>query len=261
MAIPTSRTTFKDYLLRQLGEPVIQVNVDPAQIEDAIDNALLLYEQYHFDGTERVFYKHTATSNDITNQYLTLDPSIIGVTSIFDIGMNMNINSLFNLRYQLRMNDLFDFSSKSYVPYIMAMRHIETLQEQFIGKKPIRWNRHTHILHIDFDWTEDVRPGDFIIIDCYMVVDPNVYTGIWSDTWLRKYATALLKVQWGTNMKKFKGMTLLGGQTMDGQTIYDEGIETKDALEKELLSSWSLPTFDMIGGYLLCLLPFISSVT
>ena len=247
MALPISRTTFKDYLLRQLGAPVIQINVDPEQIEDAVDNALLLFEQYHFEGTERIYLKYTIEPSDIANQYLTLPNSIIGVTSIFDIGMNMNINSLFNLRYQLRMNDLFDFSSKSYVPYIMAMRHIETLQEAFIGKKPIRWNRHTHILHIDFDWDQDVRPNEFVIIDCYRVVDPNDNPGIWSDIWLRKYAVALLKQQWGTNMKKFKGVQLLGGQTMDGQTIYDEATETKDALEKELLSSWSLPTFDLIG--------------
>src|SRR3990167_11555944 len=167
MALPISRTTFKDYLLRQLGAPVIQINVDPEQIEDAVDNALLLFEQYHFEGTERIYLKYTIEASDIANQYLTFPNRIIAVTSIFDIGLNMNINSLFNLRYQLRMNDLFDFSSKSYVPYIMAMRHIETLHVSFIGKKPIRWNRHTHILHIDFDWTQDVRANEFVIIDCY----------------------------------------------------------------------------------------------
>jgi len=260
MAFPTNRTTFIDYMKRKLGHPVVEINVDNEQVEDAVDDALLMYRDYHFDGIERVFLKHTLTAEDITNKYLTLDNTITGVVSIFDVGLSQNINNLFNLRYQLRMNDLFDFSNQSYVSYVMAMRHVETLQENFVGKKPIRWNRMTHQLHIDLDWKQDVLAGDIIIIDCYKIVNPNTYTDIWNDPWLKKYATSLLKKQWGSNIKKFGNVPMLGGLTFNGKEIYDEAEkEIKDA-EDELKAAWTLPTFDMVGSFLLCVLTYYAGL-
>lgn len=247
MAIPTTRQQFKDYCLRAIGAPVVEINVDTEQVDDRIDEALLKYRDYHYDGTERVLYKYLLTSTDLTNKYLTLEDNIIGVTRIFDVGESTNIHSLFNLRYQIRMNDLYDFAGKSYVPYVMAMRHIETLQETFVGKKFIRYNRHMNRLFIDFDWNSDVIAGEYVIIDCYRVLDPNTWTDVWNDPWLKKYATSLIKRQWGANMSKFQNIPLLGGLTMDGKTIYKEGVEEIEALEKELNSNWSLPSMDLTG--------------
>ena len=148
MAIPTSRDQLKEHCLRRLGKPVVDINVDDEQVEDRIDEALLYYRDYHFDGTERVYLKQQVTAEDKTNGYFTLDNSIIGVTSVFDIGDAIQSSNLFNIRYQIHLNDLFDFSSTTYVPYVTAMRHVEQLEEIFVGKKPIRFNRHINRLHI-----------------------------------------------------------------------------------------------------------------
>lgn len=247
MAIPTNRDEFAQYCLRKLGAPVIEVNIDNEQIDDCIDDALLKFRDYHFDGVERVLDKHIMTAQDITNQYITLSDAYIGVTRIFDVGESTNLHSLFNLRYQIRMNDLYDFAGRSTVPYVMAMRHIETLQETFVGKKFIRFNRHTHQLHIDFDWTADVIAGEYVIIDCYKVVDPDAYTSTWNDPFLKQYAAALIKRQWGQNMIKFVGIPLMGGITMNGREIYNDAISDLATLDKELLTNWSIPSMDFTG--------------
>lgn len=248
MAVPTTREEFEEYCLRKLGAPVVDINIDPEQIDDVIDDALLKFRDFHFDGIEHVYEKHLVTQADINARVFTLDPSIVGVVRIFDVGESTNIHSLFNLRYQIRMNDLYDFAGRSTVPYVMAMRHIETLQETFVGKKPIRWNRHTRQLHVDFDWTADIIPGEYVIIDCYKVIDPATYTSVWNDPWLKRYAAALMKRQWGTNLKKFQGIPLLGGIVMNGQQIYDEAVKEIFDLEEELRTSWSLSSLDMTGS-------------
>src|SRR3990167_9696352 len=191
MSVPTNRDQFAQYCLRKLGAPVVEINIDNEQINDCIEDALLKFRDYSYDGVERVLDKHIITPSEIAAQFITLDDSFIGVTRIFDVGESTNIHSLFNLRYQIRMNDLYDFAGRSYVPYVMAMRHIETLQETFVGKKFIRFNRHTHQLHIDFDWTQDVIAGEYVIIDFYKVVDPDAYTSTWNDPFLKQYASAL----------------------------------------------------------------------
>lgn len=247
MAIPTSREQFAQYCLRKLGAPVVEINMDNEQIDDCIDDAILKFRDYHFDGVERVLDKYIVTAQDIAQKFITLTPDYIGVTSIFDVGESTNIHSLFNLRYQIRMNDLYDFAGRSTVPYVMAMTHIATLQQTFVGKKFIRFNRHTHQLHIDFDWDADVIAGEYIIIDCYKVVDLDAHTSAWNDPFLKQYAVALMKKQWGTNMKKFTGIPLMGGITMDGKTIFDEAVAELEKLDKELLTNWSIPSMDMTG--------------
>jgi hypothetical protein len=247
MAVPSSRSAFKEYCLKKLGKPVIDINVDDEQVEDRIDEALKYYQDYHFDGTERVLLKHQITSTDITNGYITLTNSIIGVSRVLDLGQAVQSSNLFNIRYQIHLNDLFDLSASSFVPYVTAMRHVETLEELFVGKKPIRYNRHRNQLHIEMDWSEDVTADEYIIVDAHQIIDPDTYTDVWGDRWLGRYGTALIKKQWGSNLTKFEGMQLPGGITFNGTKIYDDANEELNKLEEEMIITYSLPVTDLTG--------------
>jgi hypothetical protein len=247
MATITTRIGFKEYILRRLGAPVIDINVDDEQVEDRIDDALLKFRDYHFDGMQHVYYPHRLTTTDINNQYITLPKNFVGVTRVFDITDSFGAMNLFNIRYQLHLNELFNISSVSVTPYVVAMRHIEFLEEVFVGKKPIRYNRNTDKLYIDMSWSEDVMTDQYIMIDGYTQVDPEEFPDVWSDPWLRKYATALVKLQWGENLKKFEGMNLPGGITFNGQKIWEEANEEIIKLDDEVINDYSLPATDMIG--------------
>ena len=247
MAVPSTRSAFKEYCLKRLGKPVIDINIDEEQCEDRIDEALKYYQDYHYDGTERVLLKHQITSSDITNGYITLADEVIGVSRVLDLGQAVQSSNLFNIRYQIHLNDLFDLSASSYVPYVTAMRHVETLEELFVGKKPIRYNRHRNQLHIDMDWSADVTADEYIIVDAHQIVDPDTYTDVWGDRWLGRYATALIKKQWGSNLTKFEGMQLPGGVTFNGTKIYDDANEEINKLEEEMITAYSLPVTDLTG--------------
>lgn len=247
MAVPTSRETFKQYCLRSLGYPVIEINVDDDQIDDRIDEALKYWWDYHFDGTEKIYYKHQVTSFDQTNKYIVLPDNIIGAVNLFSIGdPAVRSDDLFNIRYQIALNDLYTLTSVSMIPYYMAMQHLAVIQELLVGKQPIRYNRHRNMLHVDMDWNT-VNVGEYLLVEAYQVVDPDTYTDAWGDRWLLTYATALIKRQWGNNLKKFQGMQMPGGLTFNGQQIYDEAIEEIKKLEEEMINSYSLPVADMIG--------------
>jgi hypothetical protein len=246
MAVPASRENFKEYCLRKLGKPVIEINVDDDQVDDRIDEALLYYADYHFDGTEKQYYKYQVTQTDITNKYITLPENIIGAVSIFPVGQGLNTNNLFNIRYQIALNDLYTLTSVSMVPYYMALTHIQYLEQLLVGQQQIRYNRHTNKFYVDMDWNI-INVDDYLIIEAYQVVDPTTYTNVWGDRWVSRYATALIKQQWGTNMTKFQGMMLPGGLTFNGQQIYNEATEERKELEAEMITSYSLPVTDMIG--------------
>jgi len=246
MAVPASRENFKEYCLRKLGKPVIEINVDDDQVDDRIDEALLYYADYHFDGTEKQYYKYQVTQTDITNKYITLPENIIGAVSIFPVGQGLNTNNLFNIRYQIALNDLYTLTSVSMVPYYMALTHIQFLEQMLVGQQQIRYNRHTNKFYVDMDWNI-INVYDYLIIEAYQVVDPTTYTNVWGDRWLSRYATALIKQQWGTNMKKYSGVQLPGGLTFNGQQIYNEATEERKELEAEMITSYSLPVTDMIG--------------
>jgi len=247
MAKITSREKFKEYILRRLGSPVIDINVDDEQIDDRIDDALLKYRDYHFDGMQHVYYPHQLTQTDITNQYVTLPEDFVGVTRIFDINDSFGAMNLFNIRYQLHLNELFNISSVSVTPYVVAMRHIEFLEEVFVGKKPIRYNRNTDRLYIDMAWNEDTQVGQYIMIDGYREVNPEENPDVWDEPWLRQYATQLVKRQWGEHLKLYEGMNLPGGVTFNGQKIWDEAQEEIQKLEDTVINDYSLPVTDMIG--------------
>jgi hypothetical protein len=246
MAVPTSRSQFKEYCLRKLGKPVIEINVDDDQVEDRIDESLKYYWDYHFDGTERVYYKHLITSTNITDKYITLPENIIGAVRIFNIGDPMVTNNLFDIRYQIALNDLYTLTSVSMIPYYMMFQHIQLLEQMLVGQQPIRYNRHMNRMFIDMDWNK-VNVGNYLIVEAYQVVDPEVYTDVWGDRWLSLYTTALIKKQWGSNLTKFSGLQLPGGVQFNGDKIYNDAVTEIEQMEKEMSSSYSLPAFDMIG--------------
>ena len=247
MAVPASRSEFREYCLRSLGYPVIEINVDDDQIEDRIDEALKYYADYHFDASEKTYYKHQITDSDKANQYITLPDNIIGAVRIFAIGdPAVSGGDLFNIRYQIALNDLYTLTSVSMVPYFMVMEHLALITELLVGQQPIRYNRHRNRLHVDMDWNK-MDTGSFLLIEAYQVVDPDTFTDVWGDRWLYLYATALIKRQWGNNLKKFGNMQLPGGVVFNGQQVYDEADAEIKELERDMVTNLSLPAMDMIG--------------
>jgi len=246
MALPTNRQQFKDYCLRKLGAPVIEINVDNDQVEDRIDEALRYFWDYHFDGADKIYFKYQVQPQDITNRYVTMPENIIGVVNLFEIGQALNTNNLFNIRYQIALNDLYTLTSVSMVPYYMAMQHVQFLEQMLVGKQPLRYNRHMNRCYIDMDWSI-INPGDYLIIEAYQIIDPDQFPRCWGDRWLARYAECLIKEQWGQNLKKFEGMQMPGGLKFNGQKIYDEAVTEKAALEKEMIYTYSLPVTDFIG--------------
>jgi hypothetical protein len=247
MATPTTKAEFKEYCLRKLGKPVIEINVDDDQVDDRVDEALRYWYDYHFDGSERVYYKHAITETDVANKYITLPENIIGAVSIFSMGdPSIRSDDMFNIRYQIALNDLYTLTNVSLVPYYMVMEHLALMNELLVGKQPIRYSRHKDRLYVDMDWNT-VAVGEFLLVEAYEVVDPETWTDAYNDRWLQNYATTLIKEQWGSNLTKFTGMTLPGGVQFNGEKIYDDAVAERRKLEDEMISSYSLPVLDMIG--------------
>ena len=246
MATPTSKSELKEYCLRRLGKPVIEINIDDDQMDDRIDEAILYYQDYHFDGTEKTFLKHQVTDDDKTNEYITVPASTIGIVNLFDIGDATSTNNLFNVRYQIALNDLYDLSRYDLVPFYMNFMNIRFIEEILIGKQGLRYNRHVNKLHIDMDWGK-VTTGDYLIAEVYNKIDPDTYTDVYNDRWLQRYVTCLFKMQWGSNLTKFIGMQLPGGVQFNGDQILQQALDEKTKLEEEMISSYSLPVHDMTG--------------
>ena len=247
MAVPTSKATFKEYCLRKLGKPVIEINVDDDQIDDRIDECIRYYWDYHFDGTEKTYYKQAVTDQIKSDKYITLPENIIGAIRVFQIGdPSIRASDMFNIRYQIALNDLYQLTTVSLLPYYMAMQHLGTITELLVGQQPIRYNRHTNKMHIDMDWTK-IDVGQFLLVEAYEVIDPDTYTNAWGDRWLQEYTTQKIKYQWGSNLTKFSGMVLPGGVQFNGEKILDDAEKAIEKLEQEMISSYSLPVADMIG--------------
>jgi len=246
MAIPATREEFKNYCLRRVGAPVIDINVDDDQVEDRIDEALTFFWDYHFEGSERTFYKYQVTQTDINNQYITMPSNIIGAINLFPVGESLSSNNLFNIRYQITLNDLYDLTATTMVPYYLAMQHIQFLEQLLVGQQPLRYNRYNNILYLDMAW-DIVSPGSYLIIEAYQIIDPEVYSKAWGDRWLIRYASALIKRQWGENLIKYQDVNLPGGMKFNANKIYDNAQKEIESLEQEMYTSWSLPISDMIG--------------
>jgi hypothetical protein len=244
---PATREEFKQFCLRRLGAPLLEINVDEDQIEDCIEIAFQYYYDYHYDATEKVYLAHEVTAEDITNKFVTIPDAIIGINNIFPIGNSYSTNNLFNMRYQLALNDLFAFNYGPFAPYYMAMQNVALAEELFVGKQSLRFNRHINRLYIDMSWGEKVIVGEYIIIEGYQKINPDTFTDVYNDRWLQRYCTAQIKKQWGENLKKFEGISMPGGVSFNGQKIWDEATQELDTLESEVINTYSLPVSDMIG--------------
>ena len=240
----TNRTNFKEYCLRRLGFPVIEINVDDDQVEDRIDDALQYWQDYHFDGLQKIYFIKQIDQTDINNKYLNLAEArdsannlseITGVTRIFPMYDSQASLNMFDLRYQLRLNELYDFTSASYVNYTMTMQHLRMLEQLFVGEIPVRYQRHMQKLFIDWAWgSSQVPVGQVVIVECYGVINPDAYGRVWNDRWLKEYATALIKRSWGNNLKKFAGVQLPGGVILNGDKIYNEAVDEIKLLEADM---------------------------
>ena len=317
MAKPASRAQLKEYCLRKLGKPVIEINVDDDQVDDRIDEALSFFEDYHFDGTEKIYMKHQITAEDINRRWIYAPDAVTFVTGVFPFdNSNASVN-MFDLRYQLRLHDLYDFTSVSYVSYEITMQHLRTLQLLFSGTPQFRFNRKQNKVFLDIDWTRDIQPGQYVVVECYRTLNPQTitltgtcattaasntvvgtgtifdqqllendfvtfgtetlqidkinsptsitvrgpftttqtgatmtaagYSDVWNDRFLKKYATALIKLQWGNNLSKFAGIQMPGGVTLDGVRIMTEAREEIEKLEEEMQIINVLPSEIMMG--------------
>ena len=312
MAQPTTRQQFIDYCKRRLGFPVIDINVDDDQISDRVDDALQFFEDYHFDGVEKMYMKHQITQADIDRRWIYCPDAVTYVVGMFPFDDSNSSINMFDLRYQLRLHDLYDFTSVSYVSYEITMQHIRTLNLLFSGTPQIRFNRKQNKIFLDIDWSRDLSVGDYVVIDCYRAIRPatitltgtgtavttaNTITGtgtifdqellegdvitlggqelqvnqitsptslttigpvttnvtngvltkpgnseVFNDRFLKRYATALIKYQWGSNLSKFAGIQMPGGVTLDGVRIMTEAKEEMDKIEDEIYNFNSLPS-------------------
>lgn len=244
---PTNREEFIQYVLTMLGHPVIEINVSEEQIDNRITAALKYYADYHFDGSEKIYYKHLITEEDKQNKFIILPENIIGAVSIFSIGDPMvRSDDLFNIRYQIALNDLYTLTSVSMVPYYMVMEHLSLISEMLVGKKPIRYSRHKNKLYVDMDWNS-VRAGEYLLVEAYEVIDPEIYADVWGDRWLQNYAAVLIEETWGRNLSKFSGMSLPGGVQFNGDAILERALATRQKMEDEMISSYSMPPMDLYG--------------
>ena len=236
MATATREDLIK-YCFRSLGAPVVEINVDMDQVEDRIDEAIEYFRQYHFDGIEKVYLKHVITQEDITNKYITVPDAIYGVTRVFPVASGTSTSkSIFDLQYQLRLNDLYDLTSTSVIYYTQVMSHLALLDLTLNGHPLYRFNRMNGKLYIEASWQDEMQVGNYIVVECYRALDPSDAPKVYNDIWLKHYATALLKRQWAVNIKKFQGLQLPGGVTIDGDGLYKEAVDEIKDLEDEMLN-------------------------
>ena len=269
MATPASRDNLKEYALRALGKPVIEINVDDDQVDDRIDEGLQYFAQFHYDAIRRTYlkYKYTqadkdrmtvdgsaesVTKNSVTTSwtegqnFLVVPESVVSVINIFPFSNKGNLN-LFDVRYQLRLNDLYDFSSTSIINYDVVLRHLDFLDHILVGEKPYRFNQHDNRLYIDMDWKNDLAVGEFIVIEAYRKMDPETHTDVYNDIYLKRYVTSLFKKQWGANLSKFDGVAMIGGVTLNGRQIYSEALQDIEKLETEIRSTFEVNPAMIMG--------------
>jgi hypothetical protein len=247
MAQPTSRATLKDYALRRLGSPVIEINVDDSQLEDRIDDALQFFAEYHFDGVEKTFLKHIITDDDVANEYITLDDSVISVTKLFQFSEG-TVN-MFDVRYQMALNDFYGLRNpnQSMINYDITKRHLSMIQDILSPEKSIRFSRVTNQLKVDMNWATDVTVGDYLVAEAYVVLDPETYPEIYKDRMLKSYITALFKKQWASNLSKFEGIQLPGGVTFNGRELLEQAQTEIDKIEDRVQEMYELPPDFMVG--------------
>jgi len=281
MAQPSTRQELIDYCKRKLGAPVLEINVADEQIDDLVDDAIQFFQERHFDGVYPTFFKYQFTQDDIdrgratvknagvgivttsvstniagvavtfnyteNSNYLQIPPSVIGINKIFRFdGANTITNNMFSVKYQLFLNDIYYWGTTELLSYAMVKTYLEDLDFLLNTQKQIRFNKRQDRLYLDIDWSS-VRVGEFIVIDCYSVLDANEYSRVWNDSFLKPYLTSLIKRQWGQNLIKFQGVKLPGGVELNGRQIYDDAQREIDILMEKMSNTYELPPYDMIG--------------
>ena len=238
----TSKVLLKEYCLRRLGHPVIEINVDEEQCDDRVNDALQYFAEYHFDGVEKVFLKHTITQDDIDNEYIAMADPVISVIRVLPIpNFNAFQTGFFNEEFQLRLQDLNTFSGTSLINWQMSLQNFSMVDHLFTVSATVLFNRKQNKLYLETNWDDKFDVDDILIIEAYRLLDPTQYTEVYNDIFLKKYCTALIKRQWGENLKKFEGVQLPGGVTLNGKAIYDEAIEEINKIEEEMNLKWELP--------------------
>jgi hypothetical protein len=247
MALPSSRSEFKDYILRKIGAPVIEINVSDEQVEDRIDEAISFWRDYHYDGSQMVYLKHELTQEEIDQGYVEIPENMLGVTRIFDLSSSISTGTgFFNVQYQFVLNNLDDITGYNIQHYYMSMSHLQFLQEILVGKQLIRYNRHMNRLHIDGK-KNVMTAGSYIIIEGYDIIDGETYSDVWQDRFLQNYASALIREQWGLNLTKFTNMQLVGGVQFNGEQILSEAKTDRKEMEENAINSLQPLTYNWIG--------------
>ena len=280
MAQPSSRQELIDYCLRKLGAPVLEINVAEEQIEDLVDDALQLFQERHFDGVYQTYLKYKVTQEDIdrgrakgidgvgvastsatanivgtattfnyyeNSNYLQVPSHVVGVNKIFHFeGSNSIASGMFSIKYQLFLNDIYYWGSTELLTYAMTKTYLEDIDFLLTTQKQIRFNKRQDRLYLDIDWSS-LKPNEYLIIDCYRMMDPNDYSKVWNDSFLKPYLTALIKKQWGQNLIKFQGVKLPGGVELNGRQLFDDGQRELDAIVEKMSSTYELPPLDLIG--------------
>ena len=282
MAQPSSRQTLIDYCKRQLGAPVLEINVADEQIDDLVDDALQYWNERHYNGAAQVYLKYKITQEDKdrgrapagesstagvatttastsivgtattfsyteNSNYLQVPPNIIGIQKIFKFdGTNTSVSNMFSIKYQMFLNDVYYWGSSELLTYAMTKTYLEDIDFLLSTDKQIRFNQRMDRLYLDIDWG-GVTVGDYIIIDCTRLVDPNDFSRVWNDSFVKKYLTMLIKKQWGQNLIKFQGVKLPGGVELNGRQIYDDAVKEIDDLMEKMSNTYELPPLDMIG--------------
>tara|TARA_Y100000114_G_C11729454_1_gene312733 strand:- start:236 stop:1081 length:846 start_codon:yes stop_codon:yes gene_type:complete len=281
MALISNRQEFVDYCLRQLGAPVLEINVDDDQIQDALDDARQLYNERHYNGVEKVYLKHELTQDDIdrgkasgttgvgivtttggstdisgfgniqsnwveTSNFIQVPEPVLGIERVFKFDSSTISGGMFSIKYQLFLNDLYRFNSIDLLQYSMTKTYLEDIDFLLTTDKQIRFNMRTDRLYLDIDWKAQ-EVGSFIVIECYRALNPDDFTNMLNDLFLKRYATALIKKQWGQNLIKFKGVKLPGGIELNGREIYEDAVRELESLRERMMLEYELPPLDMIG--------------
>ena len=247
MAKPTTRATLQDYCLRNLGAPVIEINVDEDQLEDRTDEALQFYQEYHSDGVIREYLKHELTATDITNNYITVADSVTNVVRMLKITGTTG-SSLFDMGYHMRLNDIFMLQGlgTQTQEYIQSQQKLSLVDHRLNSEEHIRFSRHMNRVHMDEGYGE-LKAGEFIVLEVMSIIDPAAHADVFNDLYLKKYLTALIKRQWGANLMKFQDFQLPGGITLNGRQIYEDAIEEIQGLEEECRLIWAMPDNFLMG--------------
>ena len=249
MAKPNSRQTLIDYCLRSLGAPVIEINVDDDQLDDRIDEALQFYQHYHDDAIEKIYLKHEVTQTDIDNGYIAINDLITDVVRVLPLRETVSSTDMFDIRYQIHLNDIYALGFMgSLTEYVMAQQWLSLLDLVIDSdEKHVNFERHMNRLTIHMDWSEEVEVGDHLLVECYRIIDPDTFTDVYNDYFLKRYATALIKKQWGQNLIKFEGMVMPGGVTFNGRQLFDDAVQELEQLVEEARLNWEKPVDFMTG--------------